>query len=226
MPEKEQQEFLKEKDKIQIQKHFEALQNPVTLVFFTQETECQFCKETRTILTEVAQLSPKISLEINDFQKDAQKAQEYSIDKIPAIAVIRTEDGRHIDPGVRFYGIPSGYEFTPLILAILAVSQGTTRLKDTTKEKIKGITKDVSIQVFTTLTCPYCSQAVSTAHQLAVESDHITAAMVESVEFPHLAQKYHVMAVPKIVINETASFEGALPEDRFTDEVLKAVSDS
>ncbi|MGC1120933.1 MAG: thioredoxin family protein [Candidatus Methanofastidiosia archaeon] len=226
MPEQEQQKFLKEKDRIQIQKHFETLQNPVALVFFTQEIECQFCKETRAILTEVAELSSKINLVTYDFQKDVQKVREYSIDKIPAIAVTRTENGRETDPGVRFYGMPSGYEFTPLILAIMAVSQGTTSLKDTTKEKIKKITKDITIQVFTTLTCPYCSQAVSTAHQLAVESDHITAAMVESMEFPHLAQKYHVMAVPKIVINETTSFEGALPEDKFVDEVLKAASDS
>jgi glutaredoxin-like protein len=188
--------------------------------------ECQFCKETRAILTEVAELSPKITPVMYDFQKDAQKAREYSIDKIPAIAVMRIENGRKVNPGVRFYDMPSGYEFTPLILAIMAVSQGTTSLKDTTKEKVKNITKDVTIQVFTTLTCPCCSQAVSTAHQLAVESDHITAAMVESMEFPHLAQKYRVMAVPKIVINETASFEGALPEDKFVDAVLKAISDS
>ena len=31
------------------------------------------------------------------------------------------------------------------------------------------------------------------------------------------------MAVPKIVINEEHSFEGAYPEDAFADEVLKAI---
>ena len=62
-----------------------------------------------------------------------------------------------------------------------------------------------------------------TAHKMAIESEHITADMVESTEFPHLAIKYNVRGVPRIVVNEETHIEGALPEQAFVDEVMKAV---
>lgn len=60
------------------------------------------------------------------------------------------------------------------------------------------------------------------AHQAALESDWIRADAVEASEFPHLVQKYQVMGVPKTVINEKISIEGALPEGAFIQEILAA----
>ena len=216
--EHEKERIIKEEDRKRLREHFKELQSPVTIVFFTQEFECQFCRETHQILTEVSELSPKISVDVYDFQKDADKASEFGIDKIPAILLLG--DGKNY--GVRFFGIVSGYEFMPLILGITRVSQKTSQLSPRTIEKIKSLSKDIHIQVFTTPTCPFCSQAVQTAHQLAIESDYITSDMVESVEFPHLAQKYEVFSVPKIVINETHTFVGAFPEEKFAEEIMKA----
>ncbi|GAH21568.1 unnamed protein product, partial [marine sediment metagenome] len=71
------------------------------------------------------------------------------------------------------------------------------------------------IQVFVTLTCPYCPPAVQMAHKLALESEYITSDMIESAEFPHLTNKYAVMGVPKVIINEKFGFGGALPESSF-----------
>ena len=51
------------------------------------------------------------------------------------------------------------------------------------------------------------------AHRFAIESERIVADMVEATEFPHLAQRYHVMGVPKIIANEIGLADGALPED-------------
>jgi hypothetical protein len=64
---------------------------------------------------------------------------------------------------------------------------------------------------------------VVTAFALAHANKHIKADMVEATEFPHLAYKYVVMGVPKVVINETTSFEGALPEAPYVDKVLEAI---
>lgn len=211
-------------------KKFEAeLASKVTLLLFTQEPtvlivpgrvpglECQFCRETRQLLEEVKSLSDKIDLQVFDFVAQQEKAAEFGIDKIPATVVLGDKDH-----GVRFYGIPSGYEYTSLIEAIVDVSKGTTELRPKTRESLGTLDKDVHIQVFVTPTCPYCTVAVRLGHQMAVESPRVRCDMVEATEFPHLAQKYTVYGVPRTVINETVTLDGAVPEEVFLASVLRA----
>ncbi len=193
----------------------EKLVDQVRIVMFTQELECRFCAETRQLAQEMPTLSDKITTEVYDFVANADKAKELGIDKIPALAIV----GRK-DYGVRIYGIPYGYELQTLIEAIINVSRGTTNLTDKTKEVLKDIQKPVHIQVFVTLTCPHCPEAAAIAHKLAVESDMIRADVIDAQEFPALAQKYQVMGVPKVVINEKVEFVGAFNEDLFAEQAL------
>jgi glutaredoxin-like protein len=216
--------LISEKDAEFLQSEFETnLVNPVKLLVFTQEFECQFCAETRQIVEEIAELSDKVTTEVYDFVTDKSTADLYSVDKIPAIAILADQDGQEKDYGIRFFGIPSGYEFTSIIEDIIDVSRGESGLQPKTKEAIAAITEPVHLQVFVTPTCPYCPQAVRLAHKLAIESDLINADMVEAVEFPHLTNKYHVHGVPRTVINETVHQEGAVPEPLLLAKVLEAV---
>jgi glutaredoxin-like protein len=216
--------LISEKDAEYLRGEFETqLVNPVKLVMFTQSIECQFCAETRQIVEEIASLSDKITAEIYNFVTDKATAELYEVDKIPAIAVLRTEDGEDKDYGIRFYGIPSGYEFTSVIEDIIDVSKGDSGLQPKTKEAVAGLTDPVHFQVFVTPTCPYCPQAVRLAHKLAIESDLIKADMVEAIEFPHLSNKYHVHGVPRTVINETVHQEGAVPEPLLLAKLMEAV---
>jgi hypothetical protein len=64
---------------------------------------------------------------------------------------------------------------------------------------------------------------VRLAQQFAMESDFVRADCVEATEFPELASKYCVYAVPKTVINQGAFIEGSLPEEFFLDEILKTL---
>jgi glutaredoxin-like protein len=215
--------LLKEEDQKHLQNEFEALTAPVKLVMFTQEMECQYCRETRMISEEVAGLSDKISVEVYDFVADQEIAEQYNIDKIPAIAVV--QDGETPkDYGIRLYGIPSGYEFSSLIENIMMVSRGESGLSAETKAWVSSLDEPVHLQVFVTPTCPYCPQAVIMAHQLAMESDLITADMVEAIEFPHLSNKYYVQGVPRTVINETTFMEGAAPEPMLLNKLQEAVA--
>jgi glutaredoxin-like protein len=216
--------LISEKDAEFLRNEFEkALVNPVKLVVFTQEIECQFCAETRQIAEEIAELSAKITTEVYDLVDDKAMADLYDVDKIPAIVVLREEDGTDKDYGIRFFGIPSGYEFTTVIEDITDVSKGESGLQDKTKQAVAAIDKPVHLQVFVTPTCPYCTQAVRLAHKLAIESELITADMVEAIEFPHLANKFHVHGVPRTVINETVHQEGAVPEPLLLSKLLEAV---
>lgn len=54
-------------------------------------------------------------------------------------------------------------------------------------------------------------------------NEHITADVIEATEFPELADRYQVMAVPKIVVNDRVEFVGALPEPQFVQQVLRAI---
>jgi len=216
---------LEEKVKEEVKGMFKDLKEPVKLIVFTQDglikvpgIECEKCKNNRMLMEEIASLSDKISIEVYDFVKDKDKAEQYKIDKIPATIVLGQKDH-----GIRLYGMPTGYEFPTLLNAIKMVSASNSELSNETKEKLITLSKPVHIQVFVTLTCPYCSSAVVTAHRMALENDNVTADMVNAQEFPQLAQKYNVFSVPKIVINETTQFEGSLPENTFLEKVLESV---
>ena len=212
--------MLRDEDKTAIQNRLNDLANPVELKLFTQKVmaNCQYCEDTEKLMQEVAELSPNLSVKVLNFVNDKDDVEAYKIDKIPALVLEGEED-----LGLRFYGIPAGYEFATFLDTLIRISKGEHELEADSLEKIASLTQPIHIQVFVTPTCPYCTRAAATAYQLAMANSHITADVVEVTEFPQLAQKYGVMGVPKVVINETHSFEGALPESAFVDEVLGTV---
>jgi len=207
----------------QVRDEFDKLSSPVKLVMFTQAMECQYCSETRELVEEVAELSDQINLEIYDFVADKEIAEQYDVDKIPAVAIVADgEDAK--DYGIRLYGIPSGYEFSTLVADIVMVSIRESGLNEATKQYIRELESPLHMQVFVTPTCPYCPQAVRLAHMMAMESDKVVGDMVEATEFPHLSQKYQVMGVPRTVINESTFVEGAVPEMMLVDKVKEALA--
>ena len=209
--------FIDDKLKPELQKHFAVLTKKVKMIMFTQELECQFCRETRTLLTELSEVSDMLQLEIKNLIVDKEDAEKYSVDKIPA-TVLLDESGK--DYGIRFFGIPSGYEFASLLETIKILGTGDTGLSQNVIDEIKKITDPVHMQVFVTPTCPYCPQAVITAHKFAYLNDNIKADMVEATEFPHLSQRYNVRGVPRTIVNETDFIEGAAPEQSVLDKIL------
>lgn len=203
----------------QVKQELADLAGPVRLVMFTQKFECDYCAETRQLVEEVAALSGQLTAKVYNFVTDKEKAEELGVDKIPAIAVVGAEDY-----GVRFYGIPSGYEFTSLLHAIRMVAAGKAELSEEGMQALAEVTEPMHMQVFVTPTCPYCPMSVVLAHQMAIASQMVRADMVEATEFPHLAMKYQVMGVPRTVINETAHIEGAAPEPMVLEKLQGALA--
>lgn len=141
--------LLSEEIKKDVQTELQSLKNEVKLIVFTQEIECEYCNENRLLAEEIASLSDKIKVEVYNFTLDKNKVEEYKIDKIPAIAVC---DGTGKDFGIRFYGIPAGYEFTSLMEAMRMVSSVESGLLEESKKELQKLNKPVHIQVFVTLT--------------------------------------------------------------------------
>jgi glutaredoxin-like protein len=210
--------LIRDEDAVEIRERLQQMVNPVKLVHFTQELNLELGAETLQLVKELAGLSDKLSLEVFNFLLDKEKAGEYGVDKVPA-TVIR--NGK--DYGIRFYGLPAGYEFSTLLDAILAVSKGDSGLLATSRKKLAQLNQPLHLEVFVTPTCPHCPRAVRLAYQFAMENDNIRTDAIEATEFPDWTTKYRVHAVPKTVVNENSYIEGSLPEELYLDEILKTI---
>lgn len=215
--------LLQQQDRDYLVEKFTDLKNPVDLIVFTQEDDCQYCPETAELAGELAELSDKINLQTVDYASNMDLAADYNVDKLPATIVMRGGDEAK-DYGIRYYGIPSGYEFSSYIEAISMVGIGESGLSAETKAWAATLETPIEMQVFVTPTCPHCPRAVVLAHQLAMESDLITGHMVEAMEFPELSTKYQVQGVPRTVINENIHMEGAAPESMMLDKLKQAAA--
>jgi glutaredoxin-like protein len=205
--------------KVQVREAFAELKDPVRLVIFTQALECALCQQNRELLEEIAELSDQITAEVYDFVADKEQVEAYGVDKIPAVAILGEEDH-----GIRFYGIPAGYEFTSLVHAIRLVGGLGSQLDEDTRAKAGALSDPVHLQVFVTPTCPYCPQAVALSYEMAYVSPMVRADGIESTEFPQLAIKYQVAGVPRTVINEDTYMEGAATPDMLLDKIAEVLT--
>jgi len=136
----------------QIREVFDALKNPVHIMFFGSKDNCAYCDDTRQLVEEVAAISDLISIEIYDMETDGDLAAKYNVDKAPGVVIAAREGDQVTDFGVRLAGIPSGHEFTSLIQDIILVSNRDSGLNPQTREFLKGLDKPVLLQVFVTPT--------------------------------------------------------------------------
>jgi alkyl hydroperoxide reductase subunit AhpF len=139
--------ILSSTDAARVKEMLSGMTSPVRLAFFTQALNCETCEPTGQILRELAALTDTITVEEHNFLLERELAASYSVDRVPAIVPM----GRQ-DYGIRFFGIPSGYEFMSLLDAILLVSNGDSGLSDESRAAIAGVDGALTLQVFVTPT--------------------------------------------------------------------------
>jgi glutaredoxin-like protein len=136
----------------QVKEVFQQLKEPVQILFFGKETGCDYCGDTLQLISEIAELSDKLSLEVYDVDRDADIARQYRVDKVPGIVIAGKNGSEITDFGIRFAGIPSGHEFSSLIHDLVLVSSRESGLSQKTRDFLKDLRKPVLLQVFVTPT--------------------------------------------------------------------------
>lgn len=192
-----------------------GLKRPVTLAVLTQEIESSSCKETRSIAEGLAEMSPKVMVECADFLANGSIVRKYAVERIPAIVVRSKEGGM-----AHFYGAPTGYLFPALIEAIRYAANGPA-LSDEAREWLEGLKRDLRLQVFASPTCPHSPPMASLVHRMSLYSPSVFGAVVSLPEFPHLAVKHGIGAIPSVVANGKLVAEDALSEKAFLDKLKK-----
>ena len=140
--------ILQAKDQEAVRKEFERLTGPVKFVVFSQELVAgDLCRQNEQLMKEVAELSDKITVEVLNPTIDRERAESYGVSDVPATVIEGAQDY-----GIRFLGIPAGYEFSNLIDSSIAVSRGEASLTEQTKALLATLPANVEIKVFSTPT--------------------------------------------------------------------------
>ena len=146
------EKLLNEQVVSQIKKTFEQMKEPVQLLFFGSQDNCEYCADTRQLLEEIAAVDEKVSLSIYDLQDNADMAARFNVDKAPAIVIAAKDGEQVIDFGIQYSGIPAGHEFGTLINDIILVSGRDSGLSEEVREFLKNLEKPLHLQVFVTPT--------------------------------------------------------------------------
>jgi len=140
--------ILSAQNEADLKKIFQQLRDPVTLLVFSQSLEApELCAQNEALAREVAALSDLITVEVLNPAIDRERAQAHGVTRVPAMVVVGSRDY-----GLRFWGVPTGYEFSNLVDAIVLASTGAPSLSPETTTALAGLAADVDIKVFSTPT--------------------------------------------------------------------------
>ncbi len=142
--------LLSDQDQRVVREHLAVLQQPVTLLLFTQTIGApETALIARQVLDEVASLNDLIRVEEVNFILERERAVQYGIEHIPSIVLLSGED----DTRMRFVGAPAGYEFMSLIEAVILAGTNDSQLTPDSRALIAAnVTAPMDIQVFVTPT--------------------------------------------------------------------------
>ena len=145
-------------------------------------------EELKGYMEELASLTDKLSVEIVPDGTDA-----------PCVKVCRP-DGSWT--GLAFHGVPGGHEFTSFVLGLYNAAGPGQPIDEDLKSAIRAIGRDLDIKVLVSLSCTMCPELVTAAQRMAAENERITAEVYDLNHFPQLRERYNVMSVPCLVVND------------------------
>jgi alkyl hydroperoxide reductase subunit AhpF len=140
-------------DQEKLRESFDEMTGAVKVLFFTQTLDCEACAQTRQILDEFPALSDRIVVEEVNFILEKEKAAQYGIDRVPALALLSHDAaGESRDTRIRFLGTPAGYEFVSLVQALLLAGGHESQLTPANRALVAAVSTPTTIQVFSTPT--------------------------------------------------------------------------
>ena len=153
--------------------------------------------ELESFITALAALSDKLTMEVHD-----RKAPETFA---PCVEVCQADGS---PTGLAFHGVPGGHEFTSFVIGLYNAAGPGQALDADTRERIAAITKPTDIKILVTLSCTMCPDLVKAAQRIAAENPDVTAHVYDIRHFEDLKDRYSVMSVPCMVVNDKDVYFG------------------
>lgn len=194
--------FITDEMKAQLEGVFARFERKLTLVANINSSEVS--KEIKGFLSEMKGISDNLSIKENKISDDT-----------PAYISLETQDGH--STGYKFIGVPGGHEFTSFVLSIYNYSGKGQAIEDTQLEKIKSITEKQDIKIVVSLSCTKCPDLVIATSQIASKLQNSTFEVHDIAYAKNLREKYSIMSVPCMIINDDKVVFGKKNVDEILD---------
>ena len=187
---------------------FSRMERPLLLKLYLDDRPVS--AELKHFITALAELSEKLAVSVEEGDASGGHA--------PWVNVCRA-DGT--ETGLAFHGVPSGHEFTSFVLGLYNAAGPGQAISDDAKQKIAAITHTVNMKILVTLSCTMCPDLVVAAQRIAAENPHVTAHVYDIRHFEDLKERYRVMSVPCLVVNEDKISFGKKNADQILQLILE-----
>ncbi len=147
--------------------------------------------ELEQFITALSALSDKLTVTVAERTASSQDA--------PCVTICNA-DGT--ETGLAFHGVPSGHEFTSFVLGLYNAAGPGQVIDEDTRQRIATITETTDIKILVTLSCTLCPDLVVAAQRIAAENPKVTAHIYDIRHFENLKDRYKVMSVPCLVVND------------------------
>lgn len=165
----------------------DRFEKPITLRLYKDDSELSY--ENEKLLKELASLSDKVSYEM----KNAEPGLEHTI------SIVRN-DGT--EAGLYFHGVPGGHEFNSFLLAMYNTAGPGQDIGEDNEKRIAAIQDKKDVTIAVSLSCTMCPDLVAAAERIAAASDKVTVHVYDLAHYPDLQNKYNIMSVPCLIVND------------------------
>lgn len=200
----------------QIKGVFAKVENEVTLVSIVDKTNPKSI-ELRDLVLDMSDLSDKLNAKIYNKGENPEVEEKINADKFPVVALL-DKDKNYV--GVKFHGVPGGHELNSFILSIYNVGGPGQQVSEETIKNIKKIDKKVNVKVCVSLSCHLCPDVVVGAQKIASLNENVEAEMLDIANFKEIKDKFKVMSVPAIIVNDETLYFGA----KKIDEIIELIN--
>ncbi len=187
-------EFITEDIKEKLKPVFEKFDNSVIIKAYLDNSELS--KDIEKFVAEFEGLTDKIKTEVVQV---TEKQDSHSEKRLPVMDILR-HDGS--ETGISFYAVPGGHEFNSFIVALYNVSGEGQQIAEELKKSISEIDKNIDIKVMVSLSCTMCPEVVMASQKIASINELVSARMYDLKYFPDIKEKYNIMSVPCMIIND------------------------
>ena len=163
-------------------------------------------EELKAYMQELTRLTDKLTIRQSTPGADA-----------PCVRILRSDGS---ETGLAFHGVPGGHEFTSFVLGLYNAAGPGQNLDEDVKAAVRSL-GSAKMQVLVSLSCTMCPELVMAAQKIAAENPGVSAEVYDVSHFPQLREKYQVMSVPCLVINEGETVTFGKKNIRQLVEILK-----